>query len=116
MGILKTDRHTKSFKLVGVSIPQWLHNYISLYCLAKKKTKSDILKGMLDSWHVQTKAKEPQEKLVQEIIEIANEEWKVVLEKTPAKTIVEFKEELNKEMINRGLNPFQINIILKAVR
>lgn len=116
MGILKKDNHTKGYKLVGVSVPQWLHNYISLYCLAKNKTKSDILKGMLDVWHAQIKLKEPQERLVQEIIEKANDEWKDVLRKNPEKTIDEFKAELECELKNRGLNPFQMNIILKAVR
>jgi protease II len=116
MGILKTYNHTKAFKLIGVSVPLWLHNYISLYCLAKKKTKSDVMKGWIDSWYVQTKAKEPQEKLVQEIIEIINEEWKAVLKHNPEKTIEEFKCELEAEMKNRGFNSLQINIILKAVR
>ena len=116
MGILKRDNHTKGYKLIGVSIPQWLHNYISLYCLAKNKTKSDILKGMLDAWFTQTKPKEPQEKLVQEIIEKANVEWRDLLKKDSGHDIEEFKKELEVEMKNRGLNPFQIGIILKAIR
>jgi len=116
MGILRTDNHAKSFKLVGVNVPNWLHNYMSLYCLAKNKTKSDILKGMLDVWHTQIKAKEPQEKLVQDITEKANTEWREVQKKTPEKTIDEFKDELEKEMKNRGLNSMQIGIILKAVK
>lgn len=116
MTILKTDNHTKSHRLIGVSVPMWLHNYLSLYCLAKKKTKSDVMKGWIDSWHTQTKAKEPQEKLVQEIIEIINEDWKSVLKHNPEKLLEEYKEELNQEMVNRGLNPFQISIILKAIR
>lgn len=116
MGILKKDNHNVGYKLIGVSAPGWLHNYMSLYCLAKNKTKSDILKGMLDVWHTQIKSKEPQEKLIQDVIDKANDEWVCVHQKTPGKTIVEFKEELHTEMKNRGLNAFQTNIILKAVK
>jgi len=116
MGLLKIDNHTKGYKLIGVSTPLWLHNYLSLYCLAKKKTKSEVIRGWMDSWHTQTSAKEPQEKLVYELIECANEEWKSAQKYTPEKTIEEFKEELKKEMIDRGLNIPQMNIILKGIR
>jgi hypothetical protein len=116
MTILKTDKHTTSYKLIGVSIPRWLHNYISLYSLAKNKTKSDILKGMLDVWYEQTKSKEPQEKLVQEIVEKANLEWGIVNKKIPEKSLVEFKTELESELKCRGIGLAQMNMILKNVR
>jgi len=116
MGLLKKDNHTKGYKLIGVSVPQWLHNYMSLYCLAKNKTKSDIMKGWADAWYTQTKGKEPQEKLVQEIIEKAHTEWQEVQNKTPEKSIEIYKEELESELKCRGMNLFQINIILKAVK
>lgn len=116
MAILKTDKHSVGYKLIGVSIPQWLHNYISLYCLAKNKTKSDILKGMLDSWYSQVHAKEPSEKLVQDIIEKANLEWGMLNKKCPEKTIEEFKTELEIELVNRGVGLIQRNTILKHIR
>jgi hypothetical protein len=116
MGILKTDRHTKDYKLVGVSVPRWLHNYISLYCLAKNKTKSDILKGMLDSWYSQIHTKEPQEKLVQEIVEKANLEWGLTMVKIPEKTLIEFKAEIENELKNRGISVNHMNTILKNIR
>jgi hypothetical protein len=115
MTILKKDKHSASYKLLGVSIPQWLHNYLSLYCLAKNKTKSEVMQGWIDVWHTQTKAKDPQEKLIQEIIGKANVEWAEVSKKTD-KPMVEFKDDLERELKLRGLNPFQINIILKGVK
>jgi dTDP-4-dehydrorhamnose 3,5-epimerase-like enzyme len=71
---------------------------------------------MLDAWHTQTKPKEPQEKLVQEIIDKVNVEWVEVRRKNPDKLITEFKDTLSVEMKNRGLNPLQMSIILKAIK
>jgi hypothetical protein len=116
MGLLKKDNHSKTYKLIGASIPLWLHHYLSLYCLAKSKTKSEVMKGWVDAWYSQVKPNEPQEKLVQEIIEKIHVEWTSSQKNTPEKTMDEFKKELETEMINRGLNPFQISIILKATK
>jgi hypothetical protein len=116
MVLLKRDNHTKGYKLIGVSVPLWVHNYISLYCLAKNKTKSEIMKGWVGAWHDQVKSKEPEEKLVQEIIDMSNTEWAGIKKKTPEKTFVEFKEELEKELVCRGVSIYQIRIILKAIK
>jgi hypothetical protein len=116
MGLLKIDNHSKGYRLLGVSVPQWLHNYLSLYSLAKKKTKSDIVKGWADAWYSQISSKEPPEKLVYELVEFANAEWELAQKKFPEKTIDEFKDELKKEMVKRGLNIPQMNVILKGIR
>jgi len=116
MKILKTDKHNQNYKLIGVSIPLWVHNYISLYCLAKNTTKSDLVKGWIGAWHDQVKSKEPEERLVQEIIEKVNTEWENIQKKTPEVLSETFKVDIEKELTLRGVSIRQIRIILKAIK
>lgn len=116
MGILRVDNHEKAYKLMGVSIPLWVHNYLSLYSVAKNTTKSNIVRGWIDSWYSQVKDKNPQERLVQEIIDAACKQWGKVKKSNPEMTVLEFKTALEKELHDRGLNYAQIGMITKTLR
>ena len=115
MKLVRIDNHVKTHKLLGVSVPQWLHNYISLYSLVKKKPKSRVLASILDAWYESAKARDPQEKLIQELVENTRGMRKIYFEEHPSDNLQQFKTCLEKELLDKGLNNFQIGIILKAI-
>ena len=115
MKLVRVDNHTKTHKLLGVSVPQWLHNYISLYSLVKNKPKSRVLASILDAWYESAKSRDPQEKLIQEVIERTKNMRKAYFGEHPDNNLQQFKSCLEKELLDKGLNNFQIGIILKAI-
>jgi hypothetical protein len=115
MGVLRVRNHKKINKLIGVSIPLWVHNYLSLYSVAKNTTKSNITRGWIDAWYSQVKDRNPPERLIQEIVDTACKQWSKIKKETPEITVLEFKTELEKELMDKGLSSVQIGMITKTL-
>jgi hypothetical protein len=117
MKLVRIDNHAKTHKLLVFSVPLWLHNYISLYSLVKKKPKSRVLSSILDAWYESAKSRDPQEKLIQEVVERTQDMRKVYFAEHPKDNLQQFKNCLEAELKGKGkgLNQLQISIILKAI-
>jgi len=113
--VLAVDRHAASYKVTTITFPTYIFSYMSLYCLAKSKSKSKIIAELVDNWYTAMKEKEPQEKLAQDVIELSIESYKKMKLRNPTYTLIEFREELRKELIERSLNAMQVNVIIKGV-
>jgi hypothetical protein len=108
----KSKRETDGYKLIGAYLPPRMHNYLTLYALAKETTKTKIIQKLIDDWVGQQILHEPDRDLVALVIQRANIQWKV--EKTVNKNITfsQFKELLREELLKKGLREVHIKTIL----
>lgn len=113
--VLAVNKFWGANKMMTFTIPVHQYSYMCLYCLAKSKSKSKIVGELVDSWYMQAKLKEPQEKLAQDVIEYSIECYNKLKKQNPDLTLLEFKDELRKELVAKILNPMQINVILKGI-
>ena len=108
MSILKT--HSKSIinRYIGVFVPSQDNNYLILYALAKGLTKSEVIRQLIEEGI--TKKKEcglSVEVITNEIISQIQLQWKTDKALDPKKNFDEFKEDVLRELINKGI-PMEI--------
>jgi len=116
MGILKVESRRAGFKLVGISIPTEIHNYLSLFTLARGITKSDLFRVLIDDWMTNQKSEETDNELIQELAVRVNNEWQAKKKLHPRASLNEFKTSLEKELISKGMRTIQIISILNYIK
>lgn len=113
MAILKTDNKRMDYRIVGASLPPQIHNYLNLYTLAKKTTKTIIIKELLTNWIRDQKKIESEGSLIKELAQRLRLEWKV--RKANGGSLSDFKLDVSNELMGKGLSEEQINSILQKL-
>jgi hypothetical protein len=108
----KTKREQEGYKLVGAYMPPRMHNYMTLYALAKGTTKVEVLKKLLNDWMGQQILEEPDKDLVALVIQRVNVQWKVEKIANKDITFSQFKDMLKEELLKKGLRENHIKTIL----
>ena len=120
MPILSVKSKRDDYKLVGVQVPPRVHNYLTLYTLAKGTTKAELLMELIETWMEQgvLDVKERSEKeLIKELFERICKEWKELKLKKPRSNFDEFKTRLKSELLKKGLEERQVTeIIIKLIK
>ena len=111
MSILGTKSKRKDHKLVGASLPQWVHGYLTLYCLAKGTTKSSIIKERLEAWIKGQREKTSDIVLCTTIACRINEQWMLKKAKLPTVSFTDFKRSVECELRDKGLHDTDIALI-----
>lgn len=108
----KSKREKEGYKLVGAYLPPRMHNYMTLYALAKGSTKTELVQKLINDWLGQQILNEPDKDLVALVVQRANVQWKV--EKTVNKNITfsQFKDMLRDELLKKGLRENHVKTIL----
>lgn len=75
--ILKSDSKRKDYVHVGAYVPRRVHNYLTLYSLAKDTTKARIIKEIIEGWISGNKPKHSETSLAEELIQRLNMRWKI---------------------------------------
>jgi len=112
MSILKQHfkrKRDEVASLVGVYIPKRLASYLSLYCVARGKTKSSILKMLITEWIEQQQERTNLETLINDISNKAYNVWKYP--KGKRKNFDTFKGELKNELAYKGIGNYAEQII-----
>lgn len=110
----KGDRD--NYKLVGASLPPRVHNYLSVYCAAKGKSKSRIIKDLLETWMTKELLQYPPSRLIKEIITKLNADWKWNQVFTKTITFEQFIENTCKELTYKGLQKSEITHIINELK
>lgn len=113
--VLKVENRRANFKLVGASLPPQVHNYISLYTVAKGLNKTSIMKELFENWMKQQKIKGASETALMDLIEKrARIQWQITkTDKTT--TFADFKRILINELGRKGVSEDHINTILQKI-
>lgn len=104
-----------SGKHVGVMMPRQVTDYLSLYALAQKGTKSIIIRTLIDDWYIEQRRECTEDDLIDQIAEHVFEVWKKVRSQTPRIPFVEFGRDLKRDLHQKGINEVSTNLIIKKV-
>jgi len=94
--------------LIGAKVPKRLASYLSLYCLAKEKTKTSVLKPLIEDWIKKQQEGMPISDLVQIIARKAYKIWQGFEHKQNFHT---FKMQLKNELILKDLEEYSEEIL-----
>lgn len=115
MSVLTTRKSREEYKLVGVSLPPQVHNYLSLYIAAKRTTKSIMLKKLIDDWIEKEKETQSHDTLIVNISEQLEKELLRRKELGLKVSFTNFKREIEKELFRKGVCLLDIKLILGKV-
>lgn len=117
MTLLKADTGRAGYRLVGASLPEEIHNYLTLFTIARGITKTKILKDLLESWIDSQQEKDSDEALIKKIVHRANAQWRTErTRRRNPKTFDKFRHELYDELVYKGLTDYHINQILEGIK
>jgi len=116
MAILrKTSTRKEDYKLIGVSVRRWVHEYLTLYTLAKDCTKSILLRDMVEKLIIEKREAETDAILITEVSNRLNTIRYNEKIEGKALPIEKYKLEVEKELKTRGLKQTYIEIILSEI-
>jgi len=117
MPILTVKSKRDAYKLVGVQVPPRVHNYLTLYTLARGITKAELLSALIEGWMEGYKANMSEKELIKELSKRIDIEWKELKQKKPRANFDEFKSRLKYELTKKGLEEQQIaEILIKLIK
>ena len=96
---------------VGMYIPKDLASYLSLYCLAHKKTKTSIVQPLLTNWVSEMQYIVPVDVLIKDIAMAAHKVWDEPVNKKQKINFSTFKFSLTNELDRKGLSKYTEQII-----
>lgn len=113
MVLLKSKKQDlkKDTGFIGASMPRETVSFLSLFCLATGVTKTSILQRLLYRWTKQQKENYSEKELIKRVVNRALDAW-IVFPKKNA-NFATFKNCLEIEFKNRGIDKHVIDIILK---
>lgn len=115
MGILSgtgTEHKKRGHKLVGVNVLPPVFEYLTLYGLAKGKSKSALIATLLDEWKKERAEMYSIQSLRANIIEKIEASFKSQIKLS----FEEFKLEVEKTLRGKGLEETHITYILKHLK
>ncbi len=110
----KNDSDT-SGKHVGVMMPQHVTNYLSLFALAQKGTKSRIVRELIDDWYSDKRVEQTEDDLIDKIARSICEAWLSLKQRSPNIPFAEFGRSLKEELSQKGIDEMSINLIIKKI-
>jgi hypothetical protein len=116
MPILTVKSKRSNFKLVGVSMPSPFHNYMSLFSIAKKTSKSAILAGLIEEWCKETANYKSEMQLINIIAKGINAKWNVEKLSNRRKNFDFYKSRLELELSKKGITDKQIKLIFEKLK
>lgn len=95
--------------MIGTYIPKRLATFLSLYCLAHGKTKTSVIKALLNNWVKRNQDKESEDELIQLIVQRAYDSWKNGVKKRKSWKV--FESDLIDELEKNHLKDYIATII-----
>ena len=116
MPILKVKKEREELRLVGVHLPPQDYNSLSLYALAMGISKSHLFKELITDWKEHLKAEGITEKtLTQDLTIRINNEWRRMRKLKPRTKFINFKNDVENELIGKGLTLKQVTVIISKI-
>lgn len=116
MPILCIKSKRENHKLVGVSLPSPVHDYMTLYSLAKGSSKSKIFKALLVPWVEKAKEKESEMTLMTAITQRINDRWRLDKASHARKDFDTFKDQIILELTRKGVSEDHIFFITNKLK
>jgi len=114
--LLRPDSRNNNTKLIGAVVSPHIHQYITLFALAKGTTKSKLFKDLLNEWMLAQRATATDDALLKELIQRINEQWEKEKESNPSMKFDKFTDLISNEMRDKGLKMSYITLVLAEIR
>jgi hypothetical protein len=103
----------KEVTLVGAQVPSDVSEYLTLFCVADGKSKTSILRPLIEDWVKAAQDKLPEKKLIKLIADKGFAAWESRKNKRiPFTTVLNAQQ---KELKRRGIPEKTINKIIKKI-
>ena len=113
MSVIRPASNKKeATKLVGALLPLRMNSYLSIYALAKGITKTEVIRQLVEAWITDQRNTISDENLFKEIVERCNRRWHIQKITHPETDFNQFKNELQYELVNKGLSRTYIQLVL----
>lgn len=113
--ILKIKSKRPPHKGLIISAPLWYHEYMTLYCLAKRITKTKIIRTHLDEWIKEHRLTDTDESLITEIADGYSEEFSNDI-RFKEVSLEDYKMEISQELMAKGVKPLYVQSIVAKVK
>lgn len=100
-------------KLVGAVVPTNISHYLSLFCVVDKRSKSSILRPMIEEWYEKAIVDFPEKKLIKLAAEMGYNSYKNRKKKRPFALVIKQQE---KELHKKGISDRQVESIIKKIK
>lgn len=113
MTIFKKESKNKDSKMIGAIVLPHIHQYLTLYILAKSSSKSQLLITIIENWMMQTRQEEPDDVLIRELASRLNERWE---QEKESMTFERFKDLAKQEMEEKDLKPQYVTMVINQLK
>lgn len=100
-------------KLVGAVVPTNIFHYFNLFCVVDKRSKSSIIRPMIEDWAKEAVKNFPEKKLIKLAAEMGYNSYKNRKKKRPFALVLKQQE---KELRKKGISEEHIQTILKKIK
>lgn len=102
--------------MVGVMVPQPIAEYLSLYALYGNKTKSSLIRTIINSGYNQILEQKPVTHLIRDIIAKYQLEWNYLINIQSHTLFSDFIEDKRKKLKYAGVSDALVNKIIKRIK
>lgn len=103
----------KISKLVGTPVPANIFHYLNLFCVVDKRSKSSILRPMIEEWHEEASSEFSEDRLIKLAADMGYNTYKTKNKKRPFEVVLKQQEN---ELKSKGLSEDQIALIIKHIK
>lgn len=102
-------------KLVGAHFTPQVYQYITLYSIAKRTSKTGIVRKLVHDWMGRQRLENSETKLISEIISRAKQDWEVYQKLYPDRTLSQYKDKLKSDLQTKKVNENYIKRIITGI-
>jgi hypothetical protein len=112
-----STRKKREYRMFGMSITQETFEFLSLYVLITKGTKSKYILPLVYDW-IRDRREEgyTESEMILSIINTVKEKWGYIKINKKKPNLEVFKDNLAKELTKKGISKKTIAVILKAIK
>ena len=101
-------------KLVGAEVPTNIFYYLNLFCVVDKRSKSSIIRPLVEEWAQEAIKNFPEKQLIKLAAEMGYANWKARKKrKQPFPMVLKQQE---KELFKKGISEKMVLTILKKIQ
>lgn len=99
-------------KLVGAVVPTNIFYYFNLFCVVDKRSKSSIIRPLIEEWTKEAKDDFPEKQLIKLAAKMGYESYKSRKKRRPFAIVIQQQE---KELRKKGISEEMIKLIIERI-
>lgn len=100
-------------KLVGAEVPTDLFNYLTLFCVVDRRSKTSIIRPLIEDWAKEAQTKFTEKQLIDLAAKMGYESWLNRKRKKQLFTVA--IKQLQKELLKKGVSEKLVLKIIKKI-